>query len=67
MTESFSRNLLAQDCHRQPIMSHGDLLSASVEKMTENKAHETRVFELHCKRTKCTYSILAGDLSQEEQ
>ena len=25
------------------------------------------VFELHCKRTKCTYSILAGDLSQEEQ
>ena len=41
--------------------------TSSAEKMTENKAHETRVFELHCKRTKCTYSILAGDLSQEEQ
>ena len=40
---------------------------ASTEKMTENKAYETRVFELHCKRTMCTYSILAGDLSQEEQ
>ena len=35
--------------------------------MTEDKANETRVFELHCKRTMCTYSILAGDLSQEEQ
>lgn len=47
---------------------------ASAEKVTEccffsvdNKAHETRGFELDCKRTMCAYSIPAGDLSQDKQ
>ena len=49
---------------------------ASAEKVPEcclfsvdNKAHEfeTRGFELDCKRTLWTYSIPAGDLSQDEQ
>ena len=33
----------------------------------DNKAHETRGFELDCKRTMCAYSIPAGDLSQDKQ